>query len=87
MLFSVRIHKFSMPSTKTKGIFYCRADAEAAAEKIVKTAANSYHKLFYEIRKVAKYPRGRPAKGKARTPIGHEYLLDVEIDVDMQAVS
>jgi len=68
------------------GPFYCRADAEAAAEKIIKATPNSYHKLQYEIREVAKYPRGRPAKGKARTPIGYEYLLDVEIDVDVDAV-
>jgi len=69
------------------GPFYCRADAEAAAENVKKTALNSYHKLQYEIRKVAKYRRGRPAKGKARTPIGYEYLLDIKIDLDGKAVA
>jgi transposase len=69
------------------GPFYCQADAEAAAEKITKTAANSYHKLMYDIRTVAKYRRGRPAKGKPRTPIGYEYLLDVKIEVDANAVA
>jgi len=68
------------------GPFYCRADAEAAAEKIRRSAANSYHRLRYEIRKVAKYPRGRPAKGREREPIGYEYHLDVKIDVDAEAV-
>ncbi|BBO80792.1 IS4 family transposase [Desulfosarcina ovata subsp. sediminis] len=69
------------------GPFYCRPDAEAAAEKIVKTAANSYHRIQYGIKEVAKYRRGRPAKGKARTPIGYEYHLDVEINVDADAVA
>lgn len=69
------------------GPFYCRADAEAAADKIRRASANSYHRLHYEIRKLAKYPRGRPAKGAARTPIGYEYLLDVKIDVDAGAVA
>jgi len=69
------------------GPFYCRADAEAAAEKIVKTAANSYHRIQHDIREVAKYRRGRPAKGKPRTPIGFEYHLDVEIAVDADAIA
>ena len=69
------------------GPFYCQADADAAAEKIIKIAANSYHKLTYGIRKVAKYPRGRPAKGKPRTPTGYEYLVDIEIDVDADAIA
>lgn len=69
------------------GPFYCRADAEAAADKLTKAAANSYHRLECEISKEAKYPRGRPAKAKARTPTGYEYLLEVKIDVDAQAVA
>jgi transposase len=69
------------------GPFYCQADAEAATEKIKKAASNSYHKLQYKIREVAKYPRGRPAKGKPRTPIGYEYLLDIKIDVDAEAIA
>ena len=69
------------------GPFYCRADAKAAAEKISKAIPNSYHKLQHKIRKVAKYPRGRPSKGKARTPIGYEYLLDVNIEEDTDAIT
>lgn len=67
--------------------FYCRADAEAAADKIRKAAANSYHKLQYEIREAARYPRGRPAKGTEREPVGYEYLLHIEIDVDADLVA
>jgi len=69
------------------GPFYCQADAEAAADKIRRAAANSYHRLEYEIRKVAKYPRGRPPKGTEREPIGYEYLLNIEIDADAESVS
>jgi len=69
------------------GPFYCQADAESAADKIRRTAASSYHRLQYEIRKIAKHSRGRPAKGKEREPIGYEYLLNVEIDVDADAVA
>jgi transposase len=78
-----------MKHTASRSIqtFYCRADAEAAAEKITKAAANSYHKLLYDIKEVAKYPRGRPVKGKARTPVGFEYLLNVEINIDEDAVA
>lgn len=67
--------------------FFCRADAEAAADRIKKTAANSYHRLRCEIKKEAKYSRGRPAKGKERAPTGYEYILDVRIDEDAAAIS
>ena len=69
------------------GPFFCRADAEAAADKIRSDAAHRYHLLQYGIREVTKYPRGRPAKGKARIPTGYEYILDIKIDVDPDAVS
>ena len=51
--------------------FYCRADAEAAAEKIKKSAVHSYHRIKYDIKKEPKYPRGRPARGKERIPTGY----------------
>lgn len=69
------------------GPFYCRADAQVAADKITKAAAGSYHNVQYQINKEAKYPRGRPAKGMPRTPLGYEYLLDIRIDVDSDALS
>ena len=67
--------------------FFCLADAEAAADKISKAARNSYHRLQFEIQEKAKYPRGRPAKNKDRRPIGYEYILDLKIDLDDEAVS
>ena len=69
------------------GPFYCRADAQAAADKITKAACGSYHSVQCQINEEAKYPRGRPAKGMPRTPLGHEYLLDIRIDVDTDALS
>lgn len=67
--------------------FYCQADTEAAADKIIRAAAHSYHRIQYEVRKEAKYPRGRPARGKERIPTGYEYILDIRIDVDTDAIS
>ena len=58
-----------------------------AAENIRKAAASSYHQLQWEITKAAKYPRGRPAKGTTRTPIGYEYHLNIKIDVDADAIA
>lgn len=67
--------------------FYCRADAEAAAEKIKKAAVHSYHRIQYDVKKEAKYPRGRPARGKERIPTGYEYILDITIDEDTDSTS
>ena len=73
--------------TINSGPFFCQADAEVAANKIGQIATNSYHRLQHEIIEKPKYPRGRPAKGKARTPVGYEYILDIKIEVDVDAVS
>lgn len=67
-------------------VYYCRADAEAAQEKLQAAAAGSYHKIACSIEKVAKYPRGRPAKGQARIPVGYEYQLHPDIVPDEQLV-
>lgn len=69
------------------GSFYCRADAEAAADRFIKAASGSYHRLQYGIKEVPQYPRGRPVKGATRTPTGYEYLLDIRIEVDTDAIS
>jgi len=68
-------------------VYFCRADAETAADKLYTAAAGSYHQLHCDIDKVAKYPRGRPAKDKPRTPIGYEYKLVVKITEDDTAVT
>jgi transposase len=66
--------------------YYCRADAEAAQDKLQAAAAGSYHKIECSIEKVAKYSRGRPAKGQARIPTGYEYQLHPDIVPDEQLV-
>ncbi|MCP3896159.1 MAG: hypothetical protein GY706_16245, partial [Bacteroides sp.] len=66
--------------------YSCRADAEAAEDKLHATTAGSYHKLDCTIEKVAKYSRGRPAKGKPRIPVGYEYQLHLDIVPDEQLV-
>ncbi len=68
-------------------VYFCRADAETAVDKLNAAAAGSYHQLQCEINKVAKYPRGRPAKDKPRTPIGYEYQLAVEITEDLSTLT
>lgn len=67
-------------------VYFCRADAEAAVDKLNAAAVGSYHKLACEINKVAKYPRGRPANDKPRIPIGHEYELTARITEDPATV-
>ena len=68
-------------------VYFCRAEAETAVDKLNSAAVGSYHQLQCEINKIAKYPRGRPAKDKPRTPIGYEYKLAVEITEDLSAVT
>ena len=68
-------------------VYYCRADADAAVDKLSAAAAGSCHQLQCEIEKVAKYRRGRPAKDKPRAPIGYEYRLAVTITEDAEAVA
>jgi transposase len=67
--------------------FYCHADAEKAADQLCKAAVGSYHRLQWHIKEVDKYPRGRPATGKQRIPIGHEYALEISIEEDQSVLS
>jgi transposase len=66
--------------------YFCRADAEAAADKLHAAANGSYHRIDCTIEKVAKFGRGRPAKGKPRTPTGYEYQLQLKITPDAELV-
>jgi hypothetical protein len=65
---------------------FCRADAEAAVEKLNAVAIGSYHNLDCTIEKVAKFGRGRPAKDKLRRPKGYEYQLHLKITPDPELV-
>jgi transposase len=61
--------------------FFCRPDAEAAAEKL-KVCGSLYHRLEVDIEEVPRYARGRPVKGKERIPERHEYILKTTIHED-----
>lgn len=63
----------------TDTAFFCRADAQAAGEKLIHTSTGGYHRVMFDIEKVPKYGRGRPAKGKPRTVLRNEYMLTAEI--------
>jgi transposase len=66
--------------------YFCRADAQVATDKLQGAATGSYHKIECTIEKVAKFSRGRPTKGKPRTPTGYEYQLHLKITADDQVV-
>lgn len=59
--------------------FFCRADAQAAGQQLAHTAVQGYHNVTVDIEEVPKYGRGRPPKGKARTPLRYEYVLTTNI--------
>jgi transposase len=61
--------------------FFCRADAEAFADKL-KARASIYHRLEIDIEEVPRYPKGRPVKGKERVPERYEYVLKTLIHED-----
>ena len=66
--------------------YFCRADAQAATDKLQGAATGSYHKIECTIEKVAKFSRGRPTKDKPRMPTGYEYQLHLKITADDQVV-
>jgi len=59
--------------------FFCRADAQAASEKLIHTASGGYHRIMVDIEKLPKYGRGRPAQNKPRTVLRYEYRLTAKI--------
>ena len=59
--------------------FFCREDAQAAGERLIRKAGSGYHRVKVNIEKVAKYARGRPAKDKPRAVLSYEYLLSAAI--------
>lgn len=63
----------------TATAFFCRADAQVAADKLTHSANTSYHQIRADIEKVPRFGRGRPAKDKPRTPLRYEYVLTTKI--------
>jgi transposase len=63
----------------TSRAFFCRADAQVAEEKLIRTANASYHRVITDIEEVPKFGRGRPVEGKPRTALRQEYELKTTI--------
>ncbi len=63
----------------TTTAFFCRADAQAAGEKLNRKAHTGYYRIMLDIEKVPKYGRGRPAADKPRTVLRYEYVLTTKI--------
>jgi len=65
-------------SKETKKEYYCRADAQAAAEKLGRIHSE-YHRVEVRIEERPKYPRGRPSSSKPRQVKEMRYALKVVI--------
>lgn len=60
--------------------YFCQADAQVAAQKLCASAGSSeLYRILTTIEKVAKYKRGRPAKGRPREVDRYEYVLKTDI--------
>jgi transposase len=70
----------------TATAYYCREDAQAAGEKLIRKAKSSYHQLQISVEKIPKYGRGRPAVGKPRKVLRHEYRLTAAIQESAEKV-
>jgi transposase len=66
--------------------FFCRADAEAAAAA-VRANPSAFHQLNVRIEERPRYGRGRPKKNVPKTPIAIDYVLDIEILEQHEAVA
>jgi transposase len=67
--------------------YYCHEDAKAAGEKLIRNSGCRYHQLQIEVKKVPKYPRGRPPKDKPREVLRFEYQLFTMIRQDDEKVA
>ncbi|MBA2882690.1 transposase [Desulfosalsimonas propionicica] len=67
--------------------YFCQPDAQAAADKLAGAAIGSYHRVETQIKKVAKYARGRPPKDQSRQPRGYEYRPEIQIRQDPDAIA
>ena len=70
----------------TAAAYYCREDAQAAGEKLIRKAKSSYHRLQIDVEKIPKYGRGRPAAGKPRKVLRYEYRLTAAIQESAEKV-
>ena len=66
--------------------FFCRADAEAAAAA-VRAYRSAFHQMDVRIEERPRYGRGRPKKNVPKTPIAIDYVLDIEIVEQHEAIA
>lgn len=71
----------------TATTYYCRRDAQVAAEKLIHKSQTGYHRLSVDIEEVPKYGRGRPKAGKPRPILGYEYQLITNISQSPEKVN
>lgn len=67
--------------------YFCQPDALAAAEKLAAAATGSYHRVETQIKKIAKYDRGRPPKNQPRRARGYQYDIETKISQDPDAIA
>ena len=63
----------------TATAYYCHADAQVAGDKLIRKSETSYYRLQFDVEKIPKYGRGRPAAGKARPVLRYDYRLTATI--------
>jgi transposase len=63
-----------------KTTYFCQADAQVAEKELCNSAGNwQCYRILTTIEKVAKYKRGRPAKGQDKKIDRYEYVLKTQI--------
>ena len=68
----------ALAKASEKRRFFCRADAEAAADEIL-AQQTAYHRLKLRVIEQPRYARGRPKHNSPRTPIAMEFGLQAEV--------
>jgi transposase len=63
----------------TDTVYYCRADAQAAADRLIRQSDASYHHLQADVQEMPQYGRGRPALGKPRKVLRYEYRVTTTV--------
>jgi transposase len=74
--------------TAEKTVYFCEADAQVAVKKLCKSAQSSQcYRILTTIEEVAKYKRGRPAKGQEQKVDRYEYELKTQIVENSEKVN
>lgn len=69
-----------------KMTFFCRADAEAAAERM-RAYPSPLHQMKVRVTECPRYGRGRPKKNAEKIPVAIAYGLEIEILEQHEAVA